>query len=1090
MANFFEYFDQLSARNEESRRSGVEQLTEFLLSDSSHQMTYRNSTAFEYCLQRLVKGLSAYSFPTLHGFVTSLICVLDSIEGMIPRVYNLIDKHLVSPPHAKSSEVKGYRIGQVLALSALSRSVEFSRIQSELRTVILGRICSFLHQDGYLKTASTQVVSDYISHITVEELGELLPLISEKLHSSSLETCSPETLSLLFSLLKSFPACDLCTQLLVSTVGVTALDQVEHLPAITDTLLTAVSSPSPVHPALAFGIDYFLGTELFHSLWTLLVEEGVFELESDQKYFAFDLLAHAIRTDPPLQHVFFVLSPRMLSLLNSALRSSKEPLKFKALQATQSIFSLIQNRTVAPHTIITLRLLLFTHNLPQDISTLYKEAYSKSDQHSNDTLEFIKSLFENFLQGSTLISYPPLLSPLSESPSPLLASQEYSLSLLTHLSKLTGSISSQVEEAILKFLVTHSYFHMLNSGKSFFPPNTQLVTELADDTRIRCQQALLQMLTHFLPNDLRNVVYFPQLGFAMKWAITLLDKSKHVTVCSQQLDSEVTQLFRGVRARTLELESTLEEGGDMERAQSLLLTFIQYHTMVALSNASSTTKRTLTKLLDCYGALSQDCGGALATGECVDDLIAEIIRTLSHNTHLSRTLSDALFRCLVPHLTRDALLSLAEAAFTSVESDEEEVVASESESGEATEESGSHSPHSDSSDEECAEGGELSVEERDLKFKLEVSSALGDGEVSGAESLDMDEDEERLKKIDFALAQLFRKKLKTDNPTRVKRQIEISSLHYRSRVLALIQTFVEKRPDSPLLLYLLVPASESLLLLSKTELTDLFSKLSSLYTRKLCRAKCDLSHTPPHLPCTLLKRLFHLALSAHRLELARMISEGVCLLLKLMRRASMLEESFEDLVQNIGEFLNFFAAKKNGYQWNIPFLKVVEFAPRIVCSLVPRLIELISSSVYKFQARKCEEILHHILQSPDCRDSIQCHLVPLHSFFSRRLASIPSIEKVNHCHTSLQSILPYCHLLATCRDESSRADSLRAEVDAVVEEVSESGRVTKSQRLSRTCDSLLRALEGEGEGGARGRRRKRNRRAKPALSKKKTKYAS
>ena len=1061
MSNMFDYFDNLCARDSARRREGAKNLTSFLQSDSAQSTSYRNMTSFEYSIQRLVKGLSAYHSPTLHGYSTGLVCVLDYINTIKPHdVYSLIEKHLVTPPDARSSEAKGYKVGQLLAVSAVTLSVSFSETDSALKSQVIKLLLSLFNRDSYLKVACTQVMSELISRLSQQELKTHLPLIVTELGSSTILECSPEKLSLLFSICRHYSSIKLANKHVKSLIQIPRLDSQETLAPITDIILQSVSG-SYLHPCLPLSIEYFLTKDVFHSFWQTLVEEGLFEMELNRKCTAFDVFYHTISLNPDITQVFSSLSPSLTQLFRSAVHTDREPLHTKCVTTLMKLFSLIHNRVISAAVTLALELCILS---PHRISLLYREYMSVEGSdvsvRREDTLVFIHSLLEHFLRGTVLIHYHPVFSRLSDLSTPLLASRDYTLSMVLYLAKQKGEyMTSHTEEAILKFLTTHSYFTLHKSSKSFYPPKVGVEVELSHEVRVRCREVLFLFLTEFLSEETRKLAYFSQLGYAVKWTLSLLDKSSYVSLYSDT-DPEMTDLLRGVYPLTVELERELAAGEEVSKYRSNLLSLIHYYCLLLLRNCDKHTKNCLCNLIHCY----------TAANECTSSVTEIILTTLSHNTHMSRTLAERVFGTMLPILTRDDILLLTDAAFDT-EQGEDEGSESENESSENEDSIPSNCSSTSESEEESGDNTDKSVEMRDLLFKKNVLEALGQAGMdqgSDTESLDMDKDEERLKEIDIALSQLFRQKLKTENPKRLERERDISSLHFRIRVLSLVQMFIEKQNDNPLLVYLIVPASECILACSKEDkLKEFFSKLESLFSKKLCASKCKLD-TNSDFMCVVFKRVFHLAVSARNLDLSKLISNGVGTVLKAMRRADMLVECSGKLSEIVLECLNHFAEKKHGYQWNTPFLKLIELHPLVACSLIPALIRAISDSSYKFQTRKCEEILQSILMSSHSTEYLHTFIQELHSFYTAKLSMVPSIDNANYCQTVLSLTLPYCQLLA--KDFSG--ECYQEETEQLVDKISETDRIANSQRLSRVCSSLSSALTGSRS------RRKRNRRAK------------
>ncbi|KAI6661777.1 hypothetical protein LOD99_9844 [Oopsacas minuta] len=139
----------------------------------------------------------------------------------------------------------------------------------------------------------------------------------------------------------------------------------------------------------------------------------------------------------------------------------------------------------------------------------------------------------------------------------------------------------------------------------------ELEIELHQDVRARCREVLFLFLTEFLTEDTRKLAYSSQLGFAVKWILSMLDRPNY---------------------REL-------EAGEVSRYQSDLLSCIHYYSLLLLTDSSNNTKNSLHILLLTYNTIFNDRTSSLTEF---------IIRTLSHNTHLSRTISDMLFRRIIP----------------------------------------------------------------------------------------------------------------------------------------------------------------------------------------------------------------------------------------------------------------------------------------------------------------------------------------------------------------------------------------------------------------------------------------------------------
>ncbi|KAJ3004844.1 DNA-directed DNA polymerase [Thoreauomyces humboldtii] len=241
----------------------------------------------------------------------------------------------------------------------------------------------------------------------------------------------------------------------------------------------------------------------------------------------------------------------------------------------------------------------------------------------------------------------------------------------------------------------------------------------------------------------------------------------------------------------------------------------------------------------------------------IEVLVDILISFLVKSSGLLRSLSQEVFKVFCGQLTKKALdLILDVLSSKSGVAGAQELFEGEDENGDAMEvdapagegdeeegadEEGSDDSDSDDDEEESEEDeAATAAGEIDEELRLKIKAAMGkaapetsdDGETSEEEDF-MDDDQ--MGAFDDKLAEIFRQRKEIKTAARdMKQQV----LHFKFRVVDLLEVFVTRASKSPLLVELVVPLSKLLETTGRTaEEADLHKRLEALAKNKLFKVK-------------------------------------------------------------------------------------------------------------------------------------------------------------------------------------------------------------------------------------------------------------
>ncbi|XP_019366863.1 PREDICTED: myb-binding protein 1A [Gavialis gangeticus] len=243
--------------------------------------------------------------------------------------------------------------------------------------------------------------------------------------------------------------------------------------------------------------------------------------------------------------------------------------------------------------------------------------------------------------------------------------------------------------------------------------------------------------------------------------------------------------------------------------------------------------------------------------EWVEVIVEVLLSLLSQPSLLMRRVSKSVFARICPHLSKRALHLILDVLDPEQDQDEESAVV-------VTEETGKKKPlledmnkaaSADSSDEDSSEeeedeeedsgDEEKTSDEVDENFRKQLMNVLQAGNALGGDESDEDVDDETMMALDENLSALFaeqqkRVQAKKDERDKMRKE-KILRRDFKIKVLDLIEVFLTKQPENPLVFDTIEPL---LLVIEQTmssdsdkQEQDFLQKTANIFTNHLCRAK-------------------------------------------------------------------------------------------------------------------------------------------------------------------------------------------------------------------------------------------------------------
>ncbi|KAL7419801.1 DNA-directed DNA polymerase [Cryptotrichosporon argae] len=309
--------------------------------------------------------------------------------------------------------------------------------------------------------------------------------------------------------------------------------------------------------------------------------------------------------------------------------------------------------------------------------------------------------------------------------------------------------------------------------------------------------------------------------------------------------------IRAIRARAaaaLDAVRTGESDRDVRRGAEVLLSFLVLQTYDEVEDALDMLEEAVDATARLFEKKGKKSKAALAEDDTppIDTLLDTLVQLLDKGSADLRALANLVFGLVSSALTESGIKHLvaqleATAAEAAEQESDEDVEDDDNEASiDGADEDADEDADDDDDDEEDSEDGDAV----DPEFRKRVAAALqvsglGVDEDATAGEGDEDEDEEawddeQMMKVDAQLAAVFRERAGTSKRADLK-HLQIENLHFKLRVLDLVDTYLRRQPTSPLSLLLVVPLLNLVRRAGPSE-AELATKATSIIRARLGRA--------------------------------------------------------------------------------------------------------------------------------------------------------------------------------------------------------------------------------------------------------------
>ncbi|XP_073430787.1 myb-binding protein 1A [Dendrobates tinctorius] len=868
---FLDYFWDIAKPEQEVRLAATENLLQYLQSSDKPD-------ELKYTFKRLVEGLAASREAARPGFSFALAQVLQCFEDFplstileqIHEKYNL--------QTVKEKLVRNAAFGNFFGVLALFQSGRLAKDPKVLlQCVQLLQSLSYYRE--HLKDLPRKTLVDILSEIPESSFEEVLFGVLKSDLKSAFST--PEQLHLLLVGLQKFPGA-LKPKKLKQLIGSSSIVAQENIPKLVDLLKMAAKSVKKEKCLPGVALDVLriaVKEKAFELFWNEVVELGLMEEDNAPCiYLCYRLLGaalplldknqlqmilhgnvmlrygeHVVSTQPADR---FKFAPEMETYVDAFLESCDDDER----QLTVLIgFSSLTNQgcPVVPSTWKVMRHVqpaalqkyidwLKNMFLMPDIDSCLNfttKRQRENQEHPNKNDHFVFRLRKWII--------PRLVSIIDN---PQVKTDEH---LVMY---------------IARFILFHAFFDAKRSVSKIPETEARPSLPLDDKTRSNVADAFFSLLLNLngMPvlgegphvDALRekHVVGVTADGSLwihcmVRYADMLLSEGKVVKPVKPFSEEQ-----RDAWARMIQQVEALQKKA--KKSSSMELSSYQQLLLLVGIHLLKTADESVELLNDIHNCLENALSKkskkkASDEPEWVEVMVEILLSLFSQPSRLFRVVSRNVFKKICPHLTKDALQLILNVFDPEEEQSEESaiVITDDKEQMKVPEDQEEESMSEDSTDEEeDAEEDEAKESDDDDEsvdedvnelFRKQLVLVLQGGKAADGDDSDDDVDDETMMALDNNLAVLFaeqQKRIQAKKDEKAKiREEKILRKDFKIKVLDLIEVFVTKQPDSPMVFSIIEPMisviEQSMNSESSQQEQDFLRKTADIFMNGLCKNK-------------------------------------------------------------------------------------------------------------------------------------------------------------------------------------------------------------------------------------------------------------
>ncbi|XP_078404361.1 LOW QUALITY PROTEIN: myb-binding protein 1A-like protein [Cetorhinus maximus] len=884
---FLDFFWDIAKAAQDVRLQGIKGLLAYL------KRPERRDDELQYAIKRLIDGLAATRETARPGFSLALAQLLQYNEEIPLQTVleHIKKKHDVTK--TKKQLIRNAAFGNLFGVLALSQS---GRLIKEpnilLQSIQLLQSLSRFKQ--HLSNLPRKTIVDILSE-TPEAVFEEILFEALKADMSSAFS-NPELLHLLLVALERFPNV-LKPQTLKTLLGSTTIMTSENIPKLIEMLklsAKAVKKDQTLPPLALSLVHIVLKEGTFVTFWKELVENALLKHQTGPSCFLCFRLLGATLPLLTLPQLNLVLTGEVMRHYGNHVVSAQLPDRFKfAPEMETYVDSFLENVQDAEKqfTVITKFTCLTNRGNPV-IPSYWKVVRHLQPSVLLNYVSWLKSMFIN-PNLETCIDFSTKRQKESKEQAGLAQHTVMRLRMwiVARLSSIVDNNQVKKEEDLVMDIARFVFFHAFFATEHQTPdiPETEatLTIPLDQNTRNIIANSFFGLLNHLnsLPplGDSKESVGRTEkrmLGFTtdgnlwiscvVRYANALLLEKESVRVVKPFTQGQ-REAWNRMLQSVEDLQKKSKKSQQLETsAFQLLFLLVGIHlfkngedSVALLNDIHECLQKALLKKRKKHSKPVTD----EEEPEWVEVVVEILLSFLSQPSRLMRQITKTVFVRICPHVTKAALQLILDVFKPESEGGEESAVVvteeldemkvklppgdemeGESDSDESEEEGDDADDEDEDEDEDDSGNEEVGEEEAvDDNFRMELMKVLQAGRAVSKEGESSDEevDDETMMALDKNISSLFaehRKRLqaKKDQATKLRKEKTLRT-DFKMKVLDLIEVFLVKQPESPLVFDIIEPLTaiieETPSSHSDQQEQDFLRKTADIFKNQLCKAK-------------------------------------------------------------------------------------------------------------------------------------------------------------------------------------------------------------------------------------------------------------
>ncbi|XP_068124599.1 myb-binding protein 1A [Hyperolius riggenbachi] len=872
---FLDFFWDIAKPDQDIRLKATENLIEYLKKSEK-------ADELKYTFKRLVEGLAATREAARPGFSLALAQVVQCFEEVpLATVLEYIDEKY-NLQRVKKKWVRNAAFGNFFGVLALFQS---GRLTKDTKALLhcVQLLQSLAQYREHLKDLPRKTLVDILSEVPEGTFEEVLLEVLRSDLTSAFST--PEQLHLLLVGMQKFPGV-LKPKKLKKLLGTSTIVTQDNMPKLVDLLKMAAKSVKKERCLPAVALDVMkiaVKEEAFELFWKEAVENGLMQEQFGPcVYMCYRLLGAALPLLDKKQLQIIIRSEVMLNYGTHVV--STQPIdRFKfAPEMETYVDAFLESCEDAEKQLIVLTgfSTLTNQGYPVVPSTWKVVRHLKSSAVQK-YIEWLKKMFLN----------PDINACLDFSTKRQKEKQEQQITtdimafrmrkwIVPRLSSIIDNSQVKRDEDqvmdIARFILFHAFFEVKKTASDIPETEARPSVPLDDKIRAHVADAFFSLLLNLNNMPIlgegsgdntakeRHVVGVTADGslwiHCMVRYANLLQSREKVVKAVKPFGEEEKEAWDRMLLYVEELQKKTKKSNNMELSayqQLLLLVGIHlFKTPEESVDLLNDIHNCLEKALNKKAKKKKDSEDSQEP-EWVEVMVEILLSLFSQPSKLFRVVARNVFKKICPYMTKNALQLILNVFDLEEEQSEESAVVvtveknkkvqvsgeEEDESSSDEESSGEDDPEEDHKESE-AEDEEVDEDVNEV-FRKQLMDALHAGRAMEGDDSDDDLDDETMMTLDENLSALFseqKKRIQAKKDEKAKlRQEKILRKDFKIKVLDLVDVFVKKQSDSPLVFNVIEPLisviEQSMHSGSSQQEQDFLRKTADIFMNDLCKNK-------------------------------------------------------------------------------------------------------------------------------------------------------------------------------------------------------------------------------------------------------------